>query len=147
MKHDPARLAFRPYREDTDKGCVYSDWLKSYKTFSYFAKRIRPNIFFAGHHKIIDHLMTKPSVKVVIACDKEDTDQIFGWMAYEPRQDKRAMVHFVYVKGPFQRMGIGTALFQNAEIELRDIRFSHWTFPVDTFMEKHPEMVYDPYEL
>lgn len=147
MHYDPQRLAFRSYNELTDKNCIYSNWLKSYKTYSYFAKRIRPVIFFAGHQKIIDHLLSKPTIKIIIACDKSKPDEIFGWLAFEPKEEGRPTIHYVYVKGPFQKMGIGRALFRHAGIEIEQIRFTHWTFPVDQAMERHPEMLYDPYEL
>lgn len=48
---------------------------------------------------------------VTIACDGDDPDQLFGFVVHE----LVAMVHWVYVKAPFRRMGIARKMLEPIE--------------------------------
>lgn len=137
----------RSYRPETDKAFIYSTWLKNYKYSSYFAKRIKPAIFFAGHHSILDHLLAKPTIKVLIASSRDNADDIYGYVAYEPKQDDKNVVHFIFVKDAFRNMGVARTLFEIAKLKLETLSITHWTFPVDEFIRKYPMITYNPYEL
>lgn len=140
-------ITVRPFRDKTDKEFLFSTWLRNYKHSSYFAKRIRPHVFFAGHHAIIDHLLRKPAVKIAVACPRGDSETILGYLAYELKEDAAPVVHFVFVKQAFRKMGVARTLFQSAGIDPGSIRFTHWTYPVDDAIKKWPEIIYDPYAL
>lgn len=140
-------LEVRIYNPDEDKAFVYASWLNSYKYSSYFAKRIHPHIFFKGHQKVIDHLLAKPLIQVLVAHPKDDENTMLGYLCYERDQDLKAVVHFVYVKDTFKKMGVARALFDCAEIATNAMKFTHWTLDVNDLMEKYPKMVFDPYAL
>jgi len=139
----PDDLELRSYSPISDKSFIYSSWLKTYKKASYFAKRIRNDVFFKEHHKIIDYLFSKPTIAVLIACPKGDPDTITGYLVYEPNK----VVHFIYIKDAYRSMGIARVLFEKALIDPSHITFSHWTNAVDEFIKKYPEIIYDPYAL
>lgn len=130
---------------ETDEAFVYSTWLRNYKHSSYFAKRIRPHTFFKGHWNVVNHLLAKPTVIVFIAHPKEDEETILGYLACELAD--KPIVHFIFVKDAFRNMGIATALFEHAKIDPNNMFFTHWTIPVDDFMNKYGDMIYDPYKL
>jgi len=140
-------IEIRNYRPDNDKAFIYSTWLRNYKHSSYFAKRIKPVIFFAGHHPIVEHLLGKSNSKIFIACPKGDADTILGYLVCEKPEDKNPIVHFIFMKEAFRGMGIGKALFKHAAIDPNKMNFTHWTLLVDDFIRKWPEMIYDPYKL
>ena len=141
-------IAIRKYRSDIDKPFVFSTLLKNYKHSSYFAKRIKPVIFFAGHHDVVAYLVEKPNVDTFIAHPKDDTETILGYLTCERRAEEALpIVHFVFVKDAFRNMGIARALFEHAKINPNEMRFTHWTYPVDDLIRKWPEMIYDPYKL
>lgn len=140
-------IEVRQYRPSEDKEFVYSTWLRNYKHSSYFAKRVKPAVFFRGHQAIIDHLSRKPTFRVLVACNKEDPTQILGYLACERFDAGNPTVHFVYVKGAFRKMGIARQLFETASISLDECSFTHWTLPVDDFIRRWPNMTYDPYRL
>lgn len=135
----------RDYKPSTDQAFVYSTWLRNYKHSSYFAKRIKPVIFFAGHHNIVSHLLKKPEMRVFVACPKDDLDTILGYLACEP--GAKPVVHFIFVKEAFRNMGVARSLFAKAIIEPNKMAFTHWTLPVDELIRKWPEMIYDPYKM
>lgn len=141
-------IEVRQYRPSADQAFVYSTWLRNYKHSSYFAKRIKPVIFFAGHHDLVSHLLRKPSVKVFVAHPKDDIDTILGYLACEPNTDtQKPVLHFIFVKDAFREMGIARCLIKASEIDIAKSRISHWTYPVDELIKKYPEMIYDPYAL
>lgn len=130
---------------ETEKGFVYSTWLKNYKFSSYFAKRIKHAVFYKGHHQIVTHILEKPEVKTFVANPKNDPDTILGFLTCETGE--KPVVHFVFVKDAFRKMGVATALMRHAEIDPSNLTFTHWTLPVDELIRKFPEMIYDPYKL
>lgn len=132
--------------KDTDKDFLYNSWLKSYKHNSYFAKRIRNSIFFPNHERIINHLISKPTVKVFITCPKNDEDTILGYLVCDTSTDDH-VIHFVFVKDAFRRMGIMKEMLKEASINTKRIVFTHWTMPVDEIFKNNEDMVYDPYRL
>lgn len=138
-------ITIRQYVESNDKAYIYSTWLRNYKHSSYFAKRIPHSIFFDGHQKIVDHLLSKPETSALIATPKDDDETILGYLVYEKRE--KPIVHFMFVKNAFRAMGVARALFKHADIDPNNMRFTHWTFPVDELIQKWDGMVYDPYKL
>jgi predicted GNAT family acetyltransferase len=139
-------IEIRGFRSSTDEAFVYSTWLRNYKHSSYFAKRIRPVTFFAGHHNIASHILKKESVKVFVACPKDDIETILGYLVCEPDSDKQ-IIHFVFVKDAFRGLGVARALVEASQIDINKIHFTHWTYPVDEFIRKYPDIIYDPYKL
>lgn len=132
-----------------DLAFVYSTWLRNYKHSSYFAKRIKPSVFFEGHHKVLDSLFKKPELKVFIATPKDDPDTILGYIACELATEElnRTVIHFSFVKEAFRRMGVARALCKAAQVDFTKASFTHWTFPVDEIYKKLPDMTYNPYLL
>lgn len=135
-------IGIRPYRPE-DKNFVYSTWLNNFKHSSYFAKRIKPSIFFKGHQAVIDTLFLKSQFKVFIAHPRGDEDTILGYIACEPNEP--TVVHFTFVKDAFRRMGVAGALYKHTGVNWDKMIFTHWTYPVDEMIRKNPEMTYNPY--
>lgn len=102
---------------------------------------------------VIEHLLKKPAVKVLVIGPKGDEDTIWGWIAHEFHEDdygKKHVIHYIYIKETFQKMGLARKLFSDLGIDensIKNIHFTHWTFPVDEAMKRWPEMIYDPYKL
>lgn len=142
----PELIVIRPYEPSIDKEFVYANWLRKYKEQSYFAKRIRNVIFFKEHHKIIDHIMSKPSTTVVVASSKDEPDVNAGFMVYE-KTAEIPTIHFVYVKEVYKNMGVATTLLATQSIDPNHLKFTHWTFVMNDLIQKYPGMLYNPYAL
>lgn len=137
-------LGFRSFHE-SDHAFIFATWLRCYRHTSYFSKRIRNPEFFKGHWKIVDAILKKPSTQVLIAHPRDDEETILGYLVCD--LENRKLVHFLYVKETFRMMGIARKMMANLELEIEKIFFTHWTYPVDEFMRKWPDMIYDPYGL
>lgn len=96
------------YREfsPTDESFIYSSWLKSFRAGSTWAADIPGQIFFANHKKVIERLLGEAGI--VIAANPEATDQIFGYGIYSPTSGGVTVMHYLYVKHPYRRLGIGS---------------------------------------
>ena len=70
---------------------------------------IPPSLSLYYHDIILKKILTNCSL--LVACDPEDTDVIWGYVAFDQVDP---VLHFVYVKGAFRRMGIGTRLMEEA---------------------------------
>jgi hypothetical protein len=137
-------IEVRPYRPSVDKDFLYSTWLKNYKHSSYFAKRIKPTVFFRGHQIVVDHILNKPTCKALVACPKDDSETILGYIVFEPTFN---VVHFTFVKDAFRNMGIARRLLKESGIDTEKLMFSHWTFPIDEIIRKYEQITYNPYLL
>ena len=84
---------------------------------------IPPSLSLYYHDIILKKILTNCSL--LVACDTEDTDVIWGYVAFDQVDP---VLHFVYVKGAFRRMGIGTRLLNEARLMLDEpVIVSHRT--------------------
>lgn len=90
---------------------ITNSWLKSYRQ-SGDVKMIPNNQYFHYQHKMVEHLV--PKSIVLVAADKDDMGIIKGWICAEVIPNA-LLLHFVYVKNDYRRMGIGSALLRFIE--------------------------------
>ena len=84
---------------------------------------VPPSLSLYYHDIIIKKILTKCTL--LVACDPEDPDVIWGYVAFDQVDP---VLHFVYVKGAFRRMGIGTRLLSEAGLILDEpVVVSHRT--------------------
>lgn len=105
---------------DEDRSFIFATWLRCYKHDSPLTKYIRRDLFFARHKAVIEKILA--SCEVDVACDGNDKDLIFGYIAHE-----KGIIHFVYVKEPFRKLGIAKKLWQGVK-NYKDCQTSHLTY-------------------
>jgi GNAT superfamily N-acetyltransferase len=130
-----------------DRSFMLATWLQNYRRESYFAARIKDSIFYANHHEIADKLLAQETA--LVACPDDDSDTILGYIVVEPK-----VLHWVYVKKAFRKMGIATRLLEASGLpaNLHDVQVTHPTKLWFTtkqhgpgFEEKYPGAIYNPY--
>lgn len=141
---DKMEVIVRPMIEE-DYNFVIQSWLKSYKHNSYFCKRIRDNIYYKYHHKVITQILARASTSVLIAIDPVEK-VILGYLVTEKFENKD-LVHYAYVKTSFRDLGIGGSLLKESGINPFEVLFSHWTKDTDGLIEKYKGATYVPYLL
>lgn len=133
-------ITIRPALE-SDVAFIFRSWLKSYKN-SWFAKNIENTIYYSEHHKVLERLMSEKTV--LIACNSDDTDQIYGFMCCEKTEGIN-VIHFIYVKHVFRNMGIAKRLL---EVQGHDPKtagvYTHHTRIAEKLAPK-ANLVYHPY--
>jgi GNAT superfamily N-acetyltransferase len=140
-------ISIRNYKEE-DKAFVISTWLKSfytnmpsYKVNSRYYIKPESNEFYKFHSKVVQSVLEKPLTTVLIACNEEDENQIFGYIIY----DENCM-HWLYVKQVYRRNGIGTRLLKEADFFDCKIA-THLSNDFGYFSKLFSQIKYNPYIL
>ncbi len=106
-------IELRSYNDDTDRGFVYSTWLRGlYYGNSYFGS-IDKDVFFEKYESVLDHILTTPGVTITIAGLADDADSILGYIVRNG-----AVVHWAHVKAPWRKRGIAKQLAGRSEISV-----------------------------
>lgn len=130
------QISFRPLEAD-DINFLYNSWLQSYRAAP-SARPMTNDVYFATQKAIIHNCLQRGNV--LLAVDTEDPSSIFGYICYEPQ-----LVHFIYVKYPFRKLGIAKKLFAEAQIDLTNpIIVTHWTFASQQYQQKSNNLIYNP---
>lgn len=98
-------IAFRAYLPKTDIGFLFSSWIGSYEG-SPWAGTIPQHLSTAIHKATIMQLMQR-GMKIVMAVNPDDDDQILGFIAYE---SSGPILHYVFVKSLLRGEGVAKAL-------------------------------------
>jgi hypothetical protein len=83
---------------------IYSTWMKSYRYDSMLGC-CRNSIFFPEYSRVIDNILSKKQTSVRVACDKNDSELLFGYSVTEPD-----IIHYAFVKKAFCGLGIARSL-------------------------------------
>jgi hypothetical protein len=118
---------------------IYSTWLKCFRHSSTFAKEISNDIYYKYHQMVIDRILNRGAT-IYVACDKLSPETVFGYILGEGD-----VLHFLYVKKSFRKLGIGTALLDTYGIPEF---ISHLTKDSKKLSERYkPKMRYSPYHV
>ncbi len=136
-------VKIRPHQVD-DLHFIYNSWLNSYRDSSEFAKKLSDKIYFDYHKKIIERILhSRVNTQVIVACNADDEDLIYGYAVFELAPLK--IFHYVYVKRPFGGFKICSMLMDKAPFPLNEeVYASHMTHKGEKLIKKY-NMVYNPY--
>jgi GNAT superfamily N-acetyltransferase len=112
---------------------------------SSLGSQVVKSVFNREFVHVIDQILSHSEVK--IACPLDDPHTITGYLIYEPPK----LLHFIYVKEAFQRLGIAKALI-NYAFEWHDkgdeqIEYTNRTHSVHEILKSHPKFLYNPFHL
>jgi GNAT superfamily N-acetyltransferase len=104
----------RAARED-DFAFVMDSWLRSTRDEPW-SGNVCNNMAMAVLHESVKQLMLR-GAKIVVAVNPERDNQVIGWLCYEFGRPPEKVVHAIYCKRPFRRMGVARQLL--AYVDLR----------------------------
>jgi len=107
-------IEFRSAKTD-DLHFIMAAWLNSYRR-SQWAGVVPNNMYHKTHRELITQLLAR-GMFLIVAVNKEDTDQILGFVAAEKSNKGIAVVHYVFVKDEFRRNGLATKLLSVLGVE------------------------------
>jgi ribosomal protein S18 acetylase RimI-like enzyme len=117
----------------SDLAYVKNTWVKSFGD-SPWGQSLNRAVYREGHSRLVEALTERCAI--AIACDTEDTDVVFGWLAYEG-----GVVHFCYVREAMRRQGIARSLLgDKADVA------QQYTHPAGR-VRVPPKWVWNPYAL
>lgn len=118
-------IAIRPMRA-SDLPWVTDTWLNSFREANY---GVPHDEFFDTQRKVIKHLFGRS--RIAIACDPDDSDQVFGYVVWEPRAAGKPLLHWAYTKHAFRRFGIFRRLLMLVDPDQRGVLLTHRSIHAD----------------
>ena len=139
-------VQIRPY-EKTDEEFLYQSFLKSHKE-SGFGKSISHDLYYRGMRQRINRLLANPQVYVLVACDSQVPEMIFGYAIFEGSN----VLHYIYVKRNYRLQGIAKRLINFALDELEPTIYTHRPNEIwaERKLKEDPQLLtyfYDPFIL
>ncbi len=111
-----------------DFGYIHKTWLRVWR--SHFPRDVNDALFSEYHRHIFNRILANS--KVYIATIEEDESMVLGYLV--ARKD---VLHWVWVRSAFRRMGIANALMDAYLREAGKPRYaSHWTQSGEHFVKK-----------
>lgn len=122
------KLAFRAPSSPKDREFVISSWLDSSRS-SYSSGLCPMHMWYAREWPIREWYIDHPSIKTLLAYEKDDPDFLYGWVCADPSvqsiPDKSGSVHYwpalvlyVYVKQSYRKEGVARRLFQAVGVDV-----------------------------
>lgn len=140
-------IKIREY-SSSDEAFVFHSWLKTYFDALIDMKMtngIRSDVYYKGQHNRVAGLLKRGNT--LIACNSEDDDQIYGWLNFEDTEDDGVILHFVYVKQPFRKMGIAKRLIEIAKYSKGEVFYTHKTQFTKNLTNVVGKATFNPYLL
>lgn len=125
--------------------CIKS-WLRTHRSAA--ATRGVPSEIFYDAHKAKILASIRNGAEIIIAANAEEPDQILGFCCFLPRViDQRLVLHYIYVKSMYRKLGIGHGLIAEAVDRCdhdgeKPIIATHLSRDFWGFM---PDITYNPY--
>jgi hypothetical protein len=97
-------ITFRTIQPD-DINFIKSTWFQSFKSYNKQAA-----VLFDDPYNFIIHKLIEKS-KIIIACPSDSTELILGYVCYDLYKNI-PVVHYLYVKTIYRRMGVAHSLIR-----------------------------------
>lgn len=100
---------------------VRNSWLKNYRHRGYHVRGVPSPTYFDRHGKLVTNLAARAAV--VILCDPEAPDVIYGWICAE-FLDSDLVIHYCYVKAAFKASQVVEPALHEDGCDLRERKCS-----------------------
>lgn len=103
-----------------ESGIIMEPWLNSWRTSPPLRRSSHHEVWSAAWEERIRSVLDQADTRLIMAVAPDNPDRIYGWICYDPPEAHELdpalgpVVHFAYVKKPFRRFGIATALIKEA---------------------------------
>lgn len=121
-------ITFRDY-SPKDKNFILVTWLRGLWEDNDFFHSIRKRTFYDHYEPVLKRLLENETTRIHICCLKDGEDVILGYAALSPMDQ---MLHWVYVKHLWRRIGIGRDLLAPFKIKF----ITHTSKLTDEFRPK-----------
>lgn len=120
-----------------DRNFILATWLRGLYYGNTWFKEIPKNVFMENYHNLLDRLLASPTVKIKVACLKDDPDVILG---YSVVSKDETIVHWVFCKSAWRGIGIARSLV-NPQATVA----THLTKVGLSLIKKCPGMIFNPF--
>ncbi len=134
-----------------DMKFVLRAWMTGFQGHGW-SPMCKPNEYFEHQQRLISDLAQSDHVRLIVACDVSNPQQLYGFACGEPVTATTPLVmHWVYIKQVFRRLGVARELMREFGWQPgMQIIATHWTKRLYdgnfAFMRKH-RITCNPYIL
>jgi GNAT superfamily N-acetyltransferase len=114
-------IAFRGLYQ-SDLPLIFDSWTKSYRKAPDVAD-VPGNVYREGQRQVAQRLLDRCGA--LVAYNPSLEGHVFGWAVGEAVGESGALLHYVYVKQPFRRLGIGRQLVSALLFGGMAVHFQH----------------------
>lgn len=104
------KIAIRHYDSIGDEAFLLSTWMKSFRD-SGVVRAVPTPVYNIGQRTRIMKLMRQPDTKILVACDDDTPEFVYGYMVYGSNNT----VHYLYTKGQYRKYGIAKELLRELD--------------------------------
>lgn len=123
--------------EKDELNFVLHSWLRSLRSASHYHRKIPSKTFYDSHAKIIEGILERGHCLVVNPINLAKI--IVGYIIWEHGDDETVILHYVYVKESYRKMGLSKFLIETVSYG-RDKIATH-------FSELIKDTTFNPYLL
>ena len=110
--------------EETEVNFIYHSWLRSLRSGNGFYKGIPSVTYFENHRKRLYRILDRSHC--LVATPKDHPEIVVAYIVWENLDDKREIIHYIYVKSDYRVMGLANLLVEVAAAD-REIITTHRT--------------------
>lgn len=114
MVVEQLNMQLRDFDSLQDTNFLFNSYLKSYRG-ALANKKISNSVYFKNGQKILANYIQSVGAKIVVACDPEDKNSIFGYMLFNVERNE---IFFAYVKEPFRRLGVFKTMLLESKLDV-----------------------------
>lgn len=98
--------------EESEINFVYHSWLRSLRSGNGFYKSIPSIIYFENQRTRLYRILDRSNC--LVATPKDHPEIVVAYIVWEPLDDKREIIHYIYVKSDYRMMGLANLLLEVA---------------------------------
>lgn len=118
-----------------DYNFVKATWIKALRFGNQWFARTEGPSYYKAYSKVLDSLLSTPTVQVAIASLSDEPDVILGYSVY-----RGTTLDFVYVKKAWRNIGIAKSLVPKTIKKV-----THLTETGKSILERYPNVSFDPF--
>lgn len=126
---------------------IFNSLLKSYRDAP-AVQGIPNGLYYAAHHAVVERILSDAGLRLIVACNPDDSAQIYGYGMGRAAGDVR-VIDWIYVKHPFRGYRVGSTLEQALLASIGGegpVHYTHRVKQVDRLL-KDRSYTYNPYLL
>ena len=141
-------ITIRKQLKETDLNYIYDSWLEDFRSSHFtpvkdkksasFVALMPRELYYKEQRPRFQKILSKS--KVLLVCNKEDEDQIFGYAIYRFLGDI-TILSWIYVRPVYRKLGISKRMIK----EIGEIDVVTHATPARWWFLKKNNLIYNPY--
>lgn len=133
MPEQKDRVIVREVQE-ADNNFIMATWLKGLYFGNSWFREIPQDIYFRNYHAVIEKIVSRPKVRIKVACLELMPDAVLGYCVYEG-----PIIHWIFVKSSYREVGIAKMIVPDGITQC-----SHITH-IGRSLKRKKDIIFNPF--